>query len=357
MAEKQVATLSVSFDIDNIGDNSGGNRIVLKQLTKYFDSLGRLLVASYGRNVSHVADVGSIIGGETRSGTMRESLKFSNSKEVTLQYPTAYNVAIRSGVLMAVTTDQYGNRVLGHANTSLTYDSKKTAVVADKEIYGACFVTYDVSYQIIYYLPKRESIVFGGMITSIGSMYAYNDYDVQVLDLELDMKSSPEWVEYARVTSKIVLDSKGVWEFPPNWQETQNANRGKVGEAREAFPSSGSFPGFDDVIDPDNNFVDTRVHCIIEVNSMGSLMNKDHNNGGSGYWAWNAPYFGDSSYNPVYEITFAAPPGGTKASSAEEFEYDLNHRTWRDVFLSVDKAKVISDLQNEYPGATVSGSQ
>jgi hypothetical protein len=140
-----------------------------------------------------------------------------------------------------------------------------------------------------------------------------------------------------------------VWEFPTNWESTYQGNKEKTGEQRSDYTEPGRFSGFSDEIDPDNSFVDVRLHEIIEVNTIGSLRYLTMNGSETTY----APYWGASdNYQPKYEVKFANPPGGNKAGSADDFRYDLNHSTWRDVFLDVDKAKVFEDLKKDYPGAT-----
>jgi hypothetical protein len=170
--------------------------------------------------------------------------------------------------------------------------------------------------------------------------------------MEMDISSSPDFVEYARVVSKIVLDPQGVWEFPINWQSTYDNNRQLVGDERSDYPADGTFDGYSDTVDGGNCFVDERVHLIIEVSSFGSLKYLDFNNGGDGYWAWENPYFGNADYNPIYEIRFAEPPGGSKASNAEDFRHAQLFGSWREVFLKVDKKELIEKLQTEYPTAT-----
>lgn len=363
MAEKLVATLNIPFsDSDGVGEDAGKNRIVLQQMTERMDSQGQLWARCFPhQGVRFKASVGTVTPGEVRSHAMSEGLKFSNSARATLKFPGASNVAIdaSSSVLLKKTKDIYGHTTIVPAFVTLTWDADQEAVIVTERgqetpIYGACFVRYDALYQVLYYKPNTVSTPVGGgnyaFAFNIGTIFGYNDYTVETLDMELDISSSSSWVEYARVTSKIVLDAKGVWEFPQNWESTYQGNKDKVGDRRDDYPEPGHFDGFDDEIDQDNSFVDTRIHCIIEVNTVGTLRFNDHNNGGSGYWAWFAPYFGDSSWNPTYEVKFTDPPGGKKASSAKDFQYDLNNSTWRDVFLSVNKAQVLKDLQNDYPG-------
>ncbi len=377
MAEKMVATLNVAFsdDDDGLGDKAGKNKITLQQMTKRFDYRGRLWARCFpSEGVQFTASVGSVEADGVRLQTMYEGLKFSNSSSATLKYAGATDVVIDStrSVLMKKTKNMYGKTVIVPAtDVTLRYDAERSAVIAETSgydlndelaynqrevsIYGACSVRYNALYKILYYTPSTQRVGFsGGFSWTLGTLFGYNEYDVATLDMELDTSSSPDWVEYARVTSKIVLDAKGVWEFPPNWESTYQGNKEKIGENRDDYATGGQFSGFNDEIDPDNSFVDTRVHCIVEVDSIGRLRFNDYNNGGDGYWGWFAPYFGSKEWNPAYNIQFADPPGGKKASSSDDFKYDLNHMTWRDVFLSVDKSQVIDELQNDYPGATES---
>lgn len=357
MAENLVATLNVAFnDDDGLGDNAGQNKIVLQQMTKRFDSKGRLWARCFpSSGVKFTASVGTVEPGEVRSQIMREGLKFSNSSKATLKFPGASNVVITPYVAMKKTKDIYGKTIIVPAFVKLHYDSVQVAVIATEKgietpIYGACSVQYNALYQVLYYKPKVDAPFGGynGMVFYTGTIFGYNEYTVETLEMELDMKESPDWVEYARVTSKIVLDAKGVWEFPPNWETTYQGNKKKTGEQREDYSEAGQFPGFSDEIDPDNSFVDVRVHEIIEVNSFGSLMYRNQN-GDRIY----APYWGASNnYTPKYEVKFTDPPGGKKAGSAEDFKWDLEHRTWRDVFLKVNKAEVLARLKDEYPGVT-----
>lgn len=364
MAEKLVATLNIPFSGDDgVGDDAGKNKIVLQQMTTRLDSKGQLWARCFpSSGVKFKASVGTVTTGETRSHSMSEGLKFSNSSRATLKLPGASNVVIdaSSSVLLKKTKNIYGHTTIVPAFVTLTWDADQEAVVVMEQgqetpIYGACFVRYSAMYQMLYYKPNTVSIPVGGgnnsIAFNIGTIFGYNDYTVETLDIELDISSSPNWVEYARVTSKIVLDAKGVWEFPPNWESTYQGNKDKVGDRRDDYSTPGQFSGFTDEIDPDNSFVDTRIHCIVEVNTIGTLRFNDHNNGGDGYWAWFAPYFGNKEWNPAYEIKFADSPGGKKANSTQDFKYDLNNSTWRDVFLSINKTEVIEDLQNDYPGA------
>jgi hypothetical protein len=212
----------------------------------------------------------------------------------------------------------------------------------------------------LYYLPNANETPVGGgnysFVWTTGTIFGYNNYTVETLEMELDIKDSPDWVEFGRVTSKIVLTAEGVYEYPPNWDQTYSDNQNVYNPKSRATYPTGTFPYFstDYDIDPDQSFIDERVHCIIKVNTVGAIQFEDFNNGGDGYWAWNLPYFGYSTYNPKYECKWADPPGGKKASSAEDFQNDVNNRTWRDVFLEVDKEDIQDRLTDEYPGVVYS---
>lgn len=370
MSQSLVATLNIPFsEEDGIGDKAGQNKIVLEQVAKRFDALGRLPARCYpSRNVRFKVSRGSIVVGEIRSREIYEGIKFSNTSSVRLKYSDISEVTIDSDftVLMKKSTDSLGRTTIVPAlGVQLRYDAETASIVAEGSgydedyqrkqvaVYGGCSIRYTAYYQMLYYTPQIESIKFtGGLQFGMGTIFGYNDYDVATLDMELDLSSPPDWVEFGRVTSKIVLDARGVWEFPDNWNTTYTENKEKSNEQKEDYATPGTYDVGASEIDPDQCFVDERVHCIITVNTIGSLKFEDFGNGGDGYWAWYDPYFGDETYNPKYECKWTAPPGGAKASSAEEFKYDLNHRTWRDVFLDVDKAAIKSRFSGEYPGIT-----
>lgn len=288
----------------------------------------------------------------------REGLKFSNSASATLKYPTASGVTITPGVLMKKIKNNYGQtRIVEASDVTLRYDSESTSVIAESgvpgkklstPVYGVAFVSYSAIYDNIRYTPGTERIGFtGGVQFNIGTVYGYHDYDVASVDMELDITSAETTAEYARVYSKIVLDAKGVWEFPPNWQGTYDNNQNKTGEERQDYPSEGEFPNHPSAtIDADNSFVDERVHVIIHVDTMGRL-SYEHPRGIQRIYA---PYWGHANYTPQYHGRFAEPPGGSNASSAEEFLFRLNNRGWHTVFLDVNKNAVKSRLESSYPG-------
>jgi len=373
MTEPLVATLNISFDGDGdgVGDDAGQNKITLQQVTKVLDGNGELWASCFpSRGVSFTASVGTVRVGETRIAQKKQSIKFADSSSVTLELSGATNVEIdhTRSVLMKKVKDNYGKtRIMPASDVTVRYDQETNAIIAESyrddlnrmvglhqvKIYGACAVSYEAEYSMLYYKPDI-TLQFGGyngMIFYSGTIFGYNEYDVATLEMEMDLVSGKDYVEFARVTSKIVLDAKGTWEFPENWKTTFNANREKVGEQREDYAEDGEFPDTTSTIDASNSFVDTRVHHVVTVNAIGSLKHEDFNNGGDGYWAWHSPYFGDRTYNPDYEIVYADPPGGKKASSAKEFEYDQNNWTWRDAFLRVDKAELEADLKDWYPNA------
>lgn len=354
MASVVATDLSVSFET---GTEDRSGRIILQQMTDRFDGRGALWGRTFcNEPVRYTASVGVVeVGNRYPQRINSESISFSDSNSATLKFPGPYDVTILQQVLMRRIT-RGGITTIEPVSVTLVYDSETESVVTsdDLPVYGKAAVSYTALYEQFFYRPFVQDYGWngGGVVFNLGTVFAYTNSVVETLEMELDMTSTPSWVEYARVVSKIVLDPKGVWEFPPNWKSTFSSNRSKIGDERQDYPPDGKFPNITDTVDGTNCFVDERVHMIVEVNGIGSLQYKDFNNGGDGYWAWENPYFGNSNYDPAYEIQFAEPPGGSRASNAEEFRYDLNHRTWRDAFLDVDKSALIAKLQREYPGAT-----
>jgi hypothetical protein len=363
MSENVIATLSIPFTSqdDGTGDRAGQNKIVLQQMTTTFDALGQLWARCFpSHGVKFTTSSGIISGGEIRVQKVYEGLKFSNNAKAGLKFSGIENVTIDTtrSVLFRKTKDIYGHTTIVPAQVSLTYESKTNEVVAkdvlgnEIAIYGGCFVQYMATYQVLYYKPQIDAPYGGayGAVFHLGTIFGYNDYAVETLDMELDLSNDQQWVEFARVTSKIVLDAKGVWEFPPNWESTYQGNKKKIGDQREDYSAPGRFEGYSHEIDPDNSFVDVRVHLIIEVNTIGTLKYIDP----FGIISWYSPYFASITWVPQYECKFKDPPGGKQASSANEFLKDLNNWSWRDVFLSVDKNELKSDLQSRYPGVIFS---
>ena len=366
MSERLVATLNVAFDDDGDGDGTGSgagkNRIILEQATRRFDFNGNLWVRGYSGVTYRLAtSAGTAAMADVASrDILREGLKFSNSASATLKYPTASGVTITPGVLMKKIKNNYGQtRIVEASDVTLRYDSESTSVIAESgvpgkklptPVYGVAFVSYSASYDHIRYTPGIERIHFTqGVSFTIGTVYGYHDYDVASVDMEVDIQDAETKAAYARVYSKIVLDSKGVWEFPPNWQSTYDNNQRKSGDDREDYPSEGTFPNHPTrKIDADNSFVDERVHVIIHVNTMGQLSYEYP----KGIQRIYAPYWGHANYTPQYHGRFAEPPGGSTASSAEEFLFRLNNRGWHTVFLDVDKDEIKSRLEKNYRGIT-----
>jgi len=357
MADLSLATLSVQF----AEEEGGRGRIILQQMLKRFNFNGDLVARCFfSEPVQYMASVGTARDGERiPQFVMGEGIKFSGSSSATLKYPGAFDVTIDTSrsVLMRK-SQRYGRTIFVRVYVDLIYDEETESIVTEDglPVYGAASVTYQALYQMVYYRPTVDNQWwrYAGVSFGLGTLFAFNENAVATLDMELDLSSSPDWVEYARVFSKIVLDAKGVWEFPPNWKTTYTENKKLQGDQRKDYPADGTYPYSSQTVDSGNSFVDERVHLIVEVNSIGVLRYSDHNNGGDGYWAWEQPYFGDSTYDPDYEIRFAEPPGGSKATSAEDFKRSQNNRTWRTVFVGVDKQALIEKIQNEYPGAVES---
>jgi hypothetical protein len=359
-----LASLSVRFG----EERSDGGRIVLEQMTKRFNFRGELVARCFfvvpelylNFPMEYISSVGTASAGEYLPQIVYgEGVTFSGSASAQLKYPNATNVIIDTerSLFMRETTLN-GRRFFERVTVVLVYDETTGSVVTDDgmPVYGAASASYEAIYQLVYYKPevldRRNFNAGAGLSFSLGTLFAYNETGFATLDMELDTASTPDWIEYARVSSKIVLDPKGVWEFPPNWESTYQGNKKKIGDQRDDYPADGEFPSVSDTVEGGNSFVDERVHLIVEVNSSSALRYRDFNNGGSGHFDWEQPYFGSRTYQPTYEINFSDPPGGQRATSAEDFSRSQYHRTWRNVFVEVDKAALIEKIRREYPGAT-----
>jgi hypothetical protein len=359
MSEIQVATLNVAFEGGDDGIGEGNNRIVLQQTSTRLDFFGHLYARVNSRlPCRYTASVGQVNPlATTWTESVNEGLKFSNSGRANLKYPSVREVVIdTTRSLLMKKIIRYGRQqIVPATDVSVVYNEELNVVQVGRSegslaggdlkfvevpVWGAVAITYEAYFIPLQYVPGFRRFPRGGTEFSIGSIFAYHDYAVEVLDMKVVGSSSKDWNEYCRVYSKIVLDPKGVWEFPPNWEQTYQSNRDKQGEQRANMPGEGRWPDHNAAsVDPDNHFVDERVHLIIEVNSFGQLKTTafHHSN--------EQPKIGFFGYDPTYHLRFTDPPGGAKASSAEEFKYDLRNRTWRDVFLDVDKDRITSELK------------
>ena len=355
-----VSTLTVNFSEDGLAD-AGVERIVLEQTSTRFDFFGNLRARSNSRlTCKYTASTGTVTPTETHSIQINEGIKFSNSGRANLKFPNVTSVTIdTSRSLLMKKIKRYGRQqIVPATDLKVIYDNdlgvirvgktKGSLAGGDQEfvevaVWGAVSVTYEAIFQYLSYTPSAKRYFNGGMELTLGSLFAYHDYDVAILDMKADMDNPKDWNEYCRVFSKIVLDPKGVWEFPPNWETTYQNNRNQMGEARSDMPGPGRWPSHNIAeVDPDNHFVDERTHLIIEVNSFGQLKTTYFHH------SIEQPKVGHFNYDPTYHLRFSDPPGGERASSAEEFKYDLRNRTWRDVFLDVDKHRIIEKLEKEY---------
>jgi len=357
MSKRLVSTLQVSFDGDDdgdgLGDNAGKYRIVLQQRTRRLDPWNRLEAGVYTTGEFKVeVTVGSVERGPSYEIPIREALKFSNSSSANLKYPNAFSVSITPKVMLMEKRDSNNRRTIVPA-TGVTYkfDADKAAVVATKpsgplalgnvkdvevKVYGVVFVSYTATLRILYYKPNLDGQNFGGeVVLSLGTIYAYHDYDVATQEMEVDPDNDdPTYVEYARVYSKIVLDTDGAWEAPPGWPENTTYPIAGVG------PPGG--------LDPDNSFTDERVHEIIYVYTSGRL---DYERFSTNLLR---PYVGTFNYNPEYFIRFGSPPTAT-SDPKEEWILTQQGKTWGSVFLDVNKDQILSSITSRYPGAVEGG--
>lgn len=342
MSDILSSSLSVTFD-DSAETSS---KIVLKQITKnfFFKSVSgknSVILRVYPSDVTQIyASVGEIeMGGVYSTPNQFEVVKFTGGKTASLKYPGVSNVRMELlGVAVQRIKNQYG--VWEIKSCYPTFIFKNEQVVANIEFYGACKVLYDVSFKVFYYRPGLFA-PFGGIygaVATVGSIFALKGDAVETLDIELDTSDPKNRMEYARVSSKVILDPLGLWEYPDNW-----------GSGKSDEDGTWSVQTTTHTIDPDNCFEDTRVHEIIYININGRIEHECFNNGGVGYHSWYPPYSGVDGYQPKYTLNLTSPPGW---SSQEDFIYDQTNTTWRDIFLDVDLSSLLSDLRERYPGLT-----
>lgn len=339
MSKKTVTTLSVGFegsDDDGDGTSANGNdKIILEQMTTSFNASGQLLARCFpSSGVNFAVSQGSLENLGTRTWTFHQGVRFTNSSSAELDKPYASNVQF-IGQHIFMTRNKDGDLVRSTASPS--FDSETNSIIVTnrgdlQKVYGGVLVSYKATYQVLGYRPiVLAQLDLSSFAINLGTIFAYNDKDVVTLDMELDVSQDPDWVEYARVYSKIVLDPDGAWELPDNWRSGGDTQ------------STGTFSSGTHKIDPDNCFIDERIHCIVSVNYLSQLR-YDFVGGGLTSSSWQQPYFGSDAYWPEMLLRRASAPNDDYKNRTTNLFKD----GWYHVFLKVNYSNMLSYLQNIY---------
>lgn len=338
----QLSTLAVNYD----NSKELQPTIEIEQLTERFDYNGFLWLRVNPIDVKVKPSIGTIKEGEIRTAHFYESLNFSNSKSVKTKHPNPINLVITSGMMLKQQIDIYGNLEIVEFTQDIYYNPETDQIEADEPFYGGITVQYDILFKILYYAPKTIVIPYAGggiaaLTVYIGDIYIWKKLAVQVHTLTLATdKDHADYNELYKVTSKIVLDPEGTWEYPPNWESTYNANKDlPQGSSQRAKYALGEFPNTAHKIDPDVSFTDERLHKTGKYNFMGQVFHQSLKPDSP--FLWYAPYQFDTTYHPEYTLTWTKPTWKEGMSYEDELFFES---FWR-----IDFEGIYEDLRNDFP--------
>lgn len=355
MSESLVSTLTVSFDPDLIKDrwNNGAGLALERHIGftglkpgipfRQYPQCPAKLVCSHG-TISEIP--------ELRVSDEKEVVVFSGSDTASLKRSLVTSVVV--SVVSGVSFDENGDVVY----PVVTYDSQKNTLVSDKKFYGAVSVSYKAPYLLYFYEFATEYDPISSATTIFGddTIHAFYKKNHAELKMEMDFKLTSQWLPLYRVTTKIVLDELGVWEYPLNWDgvDTRNYSLKQDDPNREQRPT-GVFPGWSThEIDPDRSFTDERVHQTGEYDAMGRIRTYTPNE----ILSVNDPYWGqsDMSFSGLarmglikFSLKWATKPTWKKSMSYSE-------KHWFDAFLSIDAKKIREELEDDYPNIKFEGA-
>ena len=226
-----------------------------------------------------------------------ESLQFSGSDLAPLKYWCRTPPEI---LYKEVFFDQEGEVVTG---TRFSWDAERGGLRASRAVYAILQVRYQAPFARYRYVFDRDPPRPAMALAIEGKRSA-------VLDLELpEAGADDKYVELYRVTSQIVTDPSGSWEFPPD------------------FPDDGTFPG--GITGPD-----TGIYMISERTHESAVLRVDGNIDERRYYInYEQPFTGSPNYKPDWRLQRGNPPPG-----------------YESLWLDVDWNSIEDILNKRYPG-------
>ena len=270
---------------------------------------------------------GKITVGEVRVEDVDELIEFSGSTTANVKRPrpsavnasTVLSSSNEPFVPNKIAFDKDGNEVF----PTVHYDYEHDQLVSDVAFYGAVRVTYQATYQVIYYLPDSQytQLADGSIAVSTawGTIFVFYDGSSTKLEVSCNVADAKDRVEYYRVVVTTVLDEDGSHEAPPDW------------------PTSGDY-GIADVddLDPDSSFTYDRAFEIGTVDKLGDVVTIQNRFSTT----LLDPYAGSGiAWTPKYKVKWASAP--------EEL-------VWKQAFAAVNKNAVWADLRARWTGITQS---
>lgn len=228
-----------------------------------------------------------------------EGLRFNGGDFARLKYWTRTPPAI---LFQEVFFDSEGKPISG---VKFAWDPQRCGFVASAPVYAVVQVEYEAPYAVYLYLFDRAD-------PRPALAMAYENKRTATLDLELTGGEDGQFVELYRVTSQIVTDPAGSWEFPPN------------------FPENTTYPG--NIAGPDAGtfMLSERIHEVAAITRLGDIDERRL------FIAYEQPYTGSANYTPEWRLQRGNPPA----------DYET-------LWLDVDWEEIESALAIRYSGITL----
>jgi len=349
MSELITATLNVSYASENNTDGKGLTLELHKGFTgmtvgiafRQYPQCNAKLVCSYGTFSDFP---------QYQVSNEKEVVVFSGSSTANLKRPAAENVSVE--LIRSVAYSTEGDVVI----PNVTFDSDKQQLVSDIAFYGAVHVTYQAPYLLHFYIFKTEYDPVMQQTSLFGDDVIHAFYKTQHAELKMENNFvlKEQWMPLYKITSKVVLDDLGIWEYPPSWESVDNANYSKKQDdpSRQKRPD-GSFGSYSShVIDPDMSFTDTRVHQIGEYDFVGRVKTSSPND----ILGIQEPYWEHfNSFDSLaragylkWHLQFAQKPTWKRSMNYSE-------QVWMEAWASIDKDDLEEELKHDFYNLVVDG--
>lgn len=345
MSEIIASTLTVSYPGDDKNDLDQGSRLSLEHHYGFTGNDVGIPFRQYPQVKARLVSSHGIISDvpEYQTSNEKEIVVFKGDRIATLKRPGATNVSIEP--LAGIAFNENGDSVY----PTLTFNEEKQQIESNIAFYGGCKVSYQAGYLLWFYRQNIEFRPFDQRTIRNGdTIHAFYNGNHAELDIDSSFDNKSTWLPLYRITSQIVLDPLGVWEYPLNWKSTDTANKAKTQDdpSRQQKPM-GTFPGWTAYqIDPDNSFTDERTHQTAEYNAFAEIRTTTPN----GIISVQEPYSSTSkTFKSLaadgyisFTVEFATKPKWEKAMNLTELQ-------WINAYLSINQSSLYNSLLSSYP--------
>lgn len=240
--------------------------------------------------VSLATDVGTVVRGSTRPIDVPGGiLQFSGGNTASLPREPVYSTPMFT-VLFAFGLD--GNPIGGETGgLSPHYDATTREVRVNRACHAAiAYTAYRTSALELAYTPLRESVAttqagLAGMKETYGVVAAFHQPSRALAIFQVPLSSLPGEVdlELYRIVSYVVTTPDGEFEMPPG------------------YPTSGTYPNTNFVLDLSTHLRTERVHEIGKMDARGNAFVTEFNRENQ------KPYFG-TLYKPTKLLMASSVP-------------------------------------------------